>query len=248
MSLPPFLIKSRALEVDGGHVVGAEGKSGLRVQVDEQHHRYMTACAAAWHDGRRNAVLSALGTMKRIRVTDAIEDYTRLLIKKRERRQGANPSGRNSHAQNVRLILLKIMRTLNAPEDVTYLDELSLGRVSTYLDTSNGSPKTLRGHKSALDGLINFARQKEWLSSDPLEVLDSPELRHEAIRWVRREDFPGVLEALEGHPAQLPVALIPGCLLFSSRAGSAGIVLGFHLPFSLFHPLLIIVQAIHAIH
>lgn len=171
--------------------------------MERDFSEYMAACAAAYKDPRRNAVEAALGTLKRTPVEQAIQQYAAKLVKNGQRRGRANAEGRNSHSENVRLVLLKIMRTMG----VAYLDELSLGRVSAYLDTSPSSAKTIKGHKSALDGLITYSRQQEWLSSDPLELLDTPELAEGKIEWVKLEDYPTVFEAVAGLPIELPVGL-----------------------------------------
>ena len=164
---------------------------------------YLAACAQAYNDGRRNSVEQAIGTLKRIPITDAIEAYTLKLIKNRKDVKGANPAGRNSHSYNTRLVLLKLARDM----EITHLNEITRERVSAYMDGSPLSPKTRRGYKSSMDGLIKFARQRGWLSSDPLELLDSPSLPPGEIQYVKLEDFPRVLEAVAGKATELPIAL-----------------------------------------
>ena len=174
-----------------------------RRNVPRDFSEFMAACAAAYRDTRRNAVEYALGELKRVPMTDAIEQYILKLARNAERRDRLNASGRNSHSGTTRLVLLKIQRSLG----ITYLDELTAGHISTYLDTYDGSAKTVRAHKSVLGGLIRFSRAKEWLSSDPLELLDSPDLPPGLIEWVKLEDFQRVLDAVKGLPVELPVAL-----------------------------------------
>ena len=164
---------------------------------------YLAACAEAWGDGRRNSVESAIGQLETVSVADAVEQYVAKLIKNRERKRGANPSGRNSHSANTRLVLLKLMRELG----INHLHELTALRVTAYMDSSPLTAKTLRGHKSCLDGLCTFARTKGWLSSDPLELLESPALPPTTIRWIKLDDFPRVLEAVAGNGCELPIAL-----------------------------------------
>ena len=54
---------------------------------------YLAACAEAYSDGRRNAVESAIGTLQRVPMSEAIEAFTLKLVKNRERKHGASRIG-----------------------------------------------------------------------------------------------------------------------------------------------------------
>lgn len=170
---------------------------------DPDFVNYLAICSQAFYDGRRNTIETALGVRERILLTKAIEEYTQTLITKRKRKGGENPSGRDSHSANTRLVLLKLARALG----VEYLDELSSDQIQKYLDASTASSKTLRNHLSALGGLASWARRLKYIGNHPVQDMDRPPVPAQEIVVVPSRDIPDLLIGVQDTSVEVPVAL-----------------------------------------